>query len=169
MSDESPAAVQAELPSRLEILVALGGEPLPGGWVLASLPMFTKNSYRLFFGPTTAAGLVVVTGEDLSGGAQEINKLFPMDYVGLGAASWSGEVLLRPVTLTAIEHLRVGFATWGHTGMYPGDFAEQMDVLQERLTAVAPNSLIELSLLSDPGGNADIKISSLQAVEAKNG
>jgi hypothetical protein len=168
VSNESPNAAQPELPSRLEISLCLGDEPLPGGWVLVGLPMSRKNSYRLLFGPTNTVGLVVVTSQDLSGGAQEINNLFLMDYVGLGP-EWSGEVLLRPVTLPAIEHLRVGFATWRHTGLYPGDFAEQMDSLEERLSAVAPNTMIQLSLLADPGGNADIKISSLPVIEPKNG
>jgi hypothetical protein len=164
MSNEPPNAVPPELPSRLEISLSLGDEPLPGGWVLVGLPMFRKNPYHLHFGPTNEAGVVVVTSEDLSEGARATNDLFIMDYIGLGPEWWSGEVLLKPVTLRAIQHLRVGFATWRHTSFYSADFPQQMDSLQERLSAVAPTTMIKLSLLSDPGGNADIKISSLPVI-----
>ena len=128
--------------------------------MLVDLPMFRKNSYRLLFGPTNEAGVVVITREDVSDQAREIVGLFPMDYIGLGP-DWNGEVLLRPANLRAIERLRLGFATWGGTGIYPIDFLEQLEALQRQLDTVAPSTMIKLSLLSDPGGDADIRISSL--------
>jgi hypothetical protein len=155
----------AELPLRLEISLSLGGESLPGGWVLVDLPMFWKNPYGLFFGPTNEIGVVVVTRDDLSKGAYEIAGLFPMDYMGLGPDYWSGEVLLRPANLPATEGLRQAFATWGEAGIYPSDFLEQMDALQERLRTVDPNTKIKLSLLADAGGDADIKISWVRVSE----
>jgi len=164
MANEPPNAAEAALPSRLEISLSLRDEPLVGGWLFVDLPMYRKNSYRLFFGPTDDGGVVVITREQLAEQARETNNFFVMDYVGLGP-DWTGEVSLRPVNLQAIEGFRTGFATWESAGFYPRDFLEQMDALAQRLTAAPADTVIKLALLSDPGGDSAIRLFAVPANE----
>jgi hypothetical protein len=165
MSSEPHNAAQFALPSRLEIFLSLRDQALAGGWVFVDLPMYRKNSYRLFFGPTDDDGLVVITREELAEQARKTNNFFVMDYVGLGP-DWTGEVSLRPVNLQAIEQVRTGFATWESAGFYPSDFLEQMDALEQRLTLVPADTKLKLALLSDPGGNSEIRLFGVPASES---
>lgn len=165
MSDESLNAAQIALPSRLELSLSLRDQPLPGGWVFVDLPMYRKNSYRLFFGPTDDAGVVVITRQELAERVHETNSVFPMDYIGLGP-DWTGEVSLRPVNLQAIEQLRTGFATWESAGFYPSDFLDQMDALEQRLMLVPADTKLKLALQSDPGGDSELRLFAVPASES---
>jgi hypothetical protein len=140
-----------ELPAAVDVLVTTDGRPLPGAIVEIELPTKHKNNFRFPVGPTAQDGHMHISGSELADRAREINDLFPMDYVGL-EASWTGELIVKPVNRQDIQRLRAAHATWAHTGFYPDDFTAQLDRLASTLADLATDTTLAVVATTDPPG-----------------
>jgi hypothetical protein len=139
------------LPARLDLSATVEGIPLRGAIFEVELPMTRKNSYVLPIGVAGADGTLTIAGDEIARFAQQVNNLFLMDYVGLGAG-WTGEIRVRPVNRDAIARLRSAYATWRDSGIYPPDFPAWLDDLEANLTPLHPTALIQVRARSEHPG-----------------
>src|SRR5439155_21669855 len=76
-------------PTPIEVHCAIGEEPLSGAWVTLTLPMRSKNPYRLLFGPADAGGVIRISSDELRAKARAAIDFFPIDYSNFPEA-WTG-------------------------------------------------------------------------------
>ena len=141
----------SSLPDRLHLSATVEGIPLRGAIFEVELPMTRKNSYVLPFGVADADGILIITGDEIARFSHEVNELFLMDYVGLGAG-WTGEIRVRAANRDAIARLRNAYATWGDSGIYPPGFALWLDDLEETLAPLHSTAVLHVTARGEPEG-----------------
>jgi hypothetical protein len=125
-----------QLPAKLTAEVEIGGRALPGAFVAVDLPMYEKNTYKLFFGPADSSGRIEIDRAAFERQIAATLETGLMDYASLNA--WTGDLLVAAWNVDDIDRALSGYATWGSViDSYPSEFTALMKGLRERLVANA--------------------------------
>jgi hypothetical protein len=132
-------------PAPLEIHCAIGQHPLPYAWVVLTLPMLSKNPYRLLFGPSGADGVIRVSSDELRAKTRAEIDFFPMDYSTF-PDTWTGTMGAEVVDLDRVRGLRSAMELWG-SASYPPDFEAVLNEYEARLQHL-DNSQLNASVVA---------------------
>lgn len=119
------------IPAEINVTVLLDESPLPGAWVFLTFLMRRKNPYQLIFGPSSEAGDILISCDDMTNQIHKVRGLALMDYVDLSTA-WTGIIEIRPLNLSDVERALGAYQIYGGTGFYPPRFVEDMEILEQK-------------------------------------
>jgi hypothetical protein len=128
------------LPTELNLVVLISGRPVPRAWIAVTLPMKSKNPYRLLFGPATADGVLAVRRADIEREVSKVRDLFLMDYSD-PAIGWTGELTVHPLNRSDIANVLLAYDAFGATGFYPVGLPVMLTELDDLLSAHEGESL----------------------------
>lgn len=131
-------------PGPIEVHCAIGARPLSGAWVIVTLPMVSKNPYRLLFGPSDVHGVISITSDDLRTKTRAEIDFFPMDY-SIFPEAWTGTMEAEVVDLGGVERLRSAMELWG-SDSFPPDFGRVLNDYEEKLRRL-DNSQLNASVV----------------------
>lgn len=120
------------IPIQLVLLASLAGAPLPGAWFAVTLPMRTKNPYRLLFGPASLSGAITITRDDILREVKKVRDLFLMDYDD-PSIGWTGRMEVRALNRSDIANVLLAYDTYASVGVYPRDLVPQLTELDTAL------------------------------------
>jgi hypothetical protein len=132
-------------PGSVEIHCAIGNRSLPDAWVMLTLPMVSKNPYRLLFGPSDADGVIRISSEELQTKTRAEIDFFPMDYSTF-PDTWTGTMGAEVVDLDRVRGLRSAMELWG-SASYPPDFEAVLNEYEARLQHL-DNSQLNASVVA---------------------
>lgn len=121
----------SEIPRVVRIECCAASEPLGSAWVMVTLPMESKNPYRLLFGPSDDWGVVEIDRDELLATARREQELALMDYTAF-PGGWTGEIQAKVLGLRDIARLRAAIETWG-LDAYPPDFELHLSKYEAQL------------------------------------
>lgn len=138
---------------RIVVWAAVDGHPFRDAWVNLAVPVWSKNTHNLLFGPTGGDGSLVISIEDIRAGIRRDAGLFPMDYTGDVAWGWpfSIELLNADAARRAIQAIDL----WGLDATYPGR-REQLAEFAETGATLVGRARIEASVV--PEGSAKVAV-----------
>jgi hypothetical protein len=122
------------LPTELKLVVLISGKPVPKAWIAVTLPMKSKNPYRLLFGPGSDDGVLAVLRADIEREVSMVRDLFLMDYSD-PASGWTGELMVHPLNRSDIANVLLAYDAFGSTGFYPVGLPGMLTELDDLLSA----------------------------------
>lgn len=144
-----PLSKPPPMPRQVRVTALLDDQPFQDAWLALNLNMSLKNDYGLLFGPTDAAGELVISDDDLQEQIQRQLDLFPMDYASPKSA-WTGSMRIRVLNRSDVANLQMAYDTWKDLDLYPEDLPSHLSRLDALLSA---NEGCRLSARADvPGG-----------------
>lgn len=139
------------LPEYVAVITFANGERLPGAWVMVSLGVVSKNPYHLVFGPTSAAGTLMLDRKMIVEAAAAQQYLAIMDYAPL-EGGWDGVIQLDVMDGSDVARAMSGYALWGEVRSFPSNYVEGVRAFGAALTTLGNVRLsIQVSLLGGEG------------------
>lgn len=128
------------LPAELNLVVLISGKPVPKTWIAVTLPMKSKNPYRLLFGPGSDDGVLAVLRADIEREVSKVRDLFLMDYSD-PATGWTGDLMVHPLNRSDIANVLLAHDAFGATGFYPAGLPVMLTEFDDLLSAHDGESL----------------------------
>lgn len=124
------------MPDRLALKGFAGTAPLGGAWFDLHFPT-SRNPVSFVVGPADGSGELHLTEANLEARYSQAIQTGVMDH-----GAWSGEVFVGVVDLAGLARLRDAYTTWkSFEGLFPPDYAERLDVLEQTLFEVEGETL----------------------------
>jgi hypothetical protein len=99
-----------ELPAKIRLVIRVNELPMAGLLARLEFPMMRRSHFEFIFGPSDAAGKILISAAELRDEARKSMELCPMDFMEIDSG-WTGQLVVTPVNLpsagNALEAVRL--------------------------------------------------------------
>lgn len=138
---------------RLVVSATVGAEPFAGAWFEFLLPMWQRNEYAMWLGPSDESGTLTVDGDRFRQELSRVARYNIMDYTRL--SEWTGSIQVRLPLIADIDRVVQHAYRIYSSDAYPPGFIEGVERMRASLETQA-GAPIRVVARVEPADAADV-------------